>query len=171
MTLFTIELRMRADQGKSGGTRVVEPAPPTVGCVTGFTPGREAGSLMIRVFSGTVIIEMAGRAVGAEPTVQAGSRVFMATLALNGGMRAPERKPIFVPIRFLLDLLPSSNAVAFLAVAPIQTAMYVRMTVCAAHPDIGEDESGVARSAAQLRMLPLKGIAGGAVVEIRRRTD
>jgi hypothetical protein len=171
MTLGAIQPGMCANQRKPRGAGVIESAQPTVNAVTGFTPGREACGRMVRIFCGTIIFDMTGRAFGAESAKYAGGRAFVATLALNRSMRAPEWKSIHMAICFLLDLLPPLNAVALLAIVSVQTTMDVRMTVCASHPDIREDKSGVARSTTQLGMLPLKRIASGAVVEIRRRTN
>jgi hypothetical protein len=136
MTLQAVQPGMRAHQSEACEMRMIESSDPAIGTMACLTSSRDTGALMIGIFGGTEIADVARSAIGTEPAKQAYGSAGMTAFALDRCMGSPKRKPILVSIRCLFDLQPSSNTVALFAVAPQLASMDIRMTLGTLRPDI-----------------------------------
>jgi hypothetical protein len=126
---------------------------------------------MIGIPGGTEIAEVAGSAISAETEKDALCSVFVAALTLNSCVRAPKRKPVFVPVGFFLDAKPSENTVASITIASHQAPVNVRMTFSALCADIRKHQLYMTLFACDFRMHSLKRVARASMIEIGRWED
>lgn len=171
MAILALQQGMGSAKGKSGCAPVIESCQPAVHAVTRFTGEGKSGRLVIHHFRLDVILVMTGIAVGAESTELTDRPAGMAILALECGVRPKKREPVQVPVRMPTDIVPTANAVAFLAVRTQLAAVYICVAVHTLGFDIRKNQVLVAVPAIDAGMHSFQRETGGAMIEIGRGAD
>jgi len=170
MALDAVEAGMGSHQRKAC-LRMIETAVPGVGPMARLAPQRIAGGLMIGRPGGTIVLRVAGRALGAQPPELTGRGAFVTVRALGGSMGAKERETVLMSVDSPRDLAPALDRVALFAVASHLAPVNIRVTVRAIRPGIRKNQAHMALAAVHSRMHSLERVSSSTVIEIGEWTD
>ena len=154
-------------------TRSVERSPqPSIECVASLAGLRELGCDVVwhtptHGLRAVPIGLMTRYASRREPLKLSDRCALMTVLALQGSMRAEQRKPILVVFYLLHRDIPALDRVALRAIRAHFSLVHVGVAVFAIFPHVRENGLYVALRAFHLFMHAAQGILGFVVVELR----
>lgn len=153
---------------KSRQERMVELCPaPRIHAMARLAVGRKLCRRVIQDPRGLVISQMARDTVGPQAGKLPDRRALVAGLAVYGGVRSDQGKPVLVARHGLHRDTPAPDRVALLALCSELPPVNVRVTIGAIHPHIGEHELRVAKGAWHRLMEPAEREARFLVGEIQ----
>jgi hypothetical protein len=137
---------------------------PPVHAVAGFARGRKTGRNVIHGFRRVVILQVARNASGTEPRERSACRAFVTCGALEGAMRANERKPVRMLLHGLRPHCPTLDGVAGLAIGTELPPVDIRVTGRAGGPHRLEDGLDMTVLAQHSAVHPTQGVLSVAIV-------
>lgn len=173
VALVALQRRVRADQGKAGVLQMVkiDSEPVVHRRVALFAGSRESRGGVRRTGCVLVIGGVAGIALRRQSQKLAGSRSFVAGLAVQRRVRADQREAILVLLHLLDRDVPSLHGVALLAARAKLTAMNVSVAVGALRAHVSKDHLGMALGASHTFMHTAQRKLGLVVIKLRHVAD
>ena len=169
-----IQIRVRAGQGKPGELQVIKlRAHPVVHGMALLAGDRQAESHVVDPHRlGADKVLLVARIAGRREALELADRsTGVALIAIQGGVRADQRKPIHVLIDLLHRNVPPLDAVALLAVGAHLPLVDVCVAIRALRAYVGEDWLCVTLRAAHTLVHAAQRIFGCVVIEFRNSAD